>query len=229
MFVFFERCFGDALPHGLQAWCLLLEGSTDLSALQSAVLKQRLVPEVERLRLRVRRLGKIYGAARLTVTLGSILVPSLISLDQGGGTVRWCIWALGLLNSFCSACVSLFGVDRNYFTSKAQAAALEMEAWLFLSLAGRYDRSASSDSNGPIGHAAQFQDFVQRCEHMLSAAAHAEMPKPSTSTPPFQKKPSQNFSRPNSGTFQLDGSAVTSSGASLGALRGESSAQLAIA
>jgi hypothetical protein len=70
----------------------------------------------------------------------------------------WLIWAVSLATSVSNAFISLFGIDRSYFSCKDQLAVLEAEAWSFVALSGRYKDSS---------HQAQFTAFMERSEGIL--------------------------------------------------------------
>lgn len=145
---------------GLAAWSRLLEAA-DLAPADVAALRARLVPEVRRLRLHSRCVTLLFGSSRLTVSLCTLLVPSLVTLQSEDLDLRWLIWALGLLASSCNASAAIFGLDRSYFGLRAQLRDLDGEAWLFLLRAGRYRHEERSDAL-PL--------FVERCERMLRKA-----------------------------------------------------------
>lgn len=143
----------------LDVWAELLDGA--LTPHSSAVAVERVARIATRLRTRVWRLGWYYRGAKTFVSLGALLVPSLTGLDGDRVQTRmlfWLIWAVSLATSVSNAFISLFGIDRSYFSCKDQLAVLEAEAWSFVALSGRYKDSS---------HQEQFTAFMERSEGIL--------------------------------------------------------------
>ena len=147
-----------------EAWSKMLE-EAGISSTDAAALRARLVPAVARLRRHSLCVSLAFGASRLAVSVCTLLVPSLVSLQSSDQDLRWLMWSLGLAASSCNACASIFGLDRAYYGLRAQLRDLDGEAWLFLMRAGRYRQMERSQS---------LTLFVERCEGMLRKANHAE-------------------------------------------------------
>jgi len=146
---------------------------TSLLDHDKALLSARVVCSAQRLQIRVRSLRWLHCVAKTVVTIGSIMVPSLLALrDNPDRTdaVYWALWGVGLLTSFCNSAAMLFSIDRKYFVLKAQLRRLEREAWLYLSKAGPYRQTAPNQDC----HGAHLVCFVEKCEFILEVAARAE-------------------------------------------------------
>ena len=146
----------------LDVWAELLDGT--LTPHSAAVAVERVARIATRLRTRVWRLGWYYRGAKTFVSLGALLVPSLTGLDGDRVQTRmlfWLIWAVSLATSVSKAFISLFGIDRSYFSCKDQLTVLEAEAWSFVALSGRYKNAS---------HQEQFTAFMERCEGILDKA-----------------------------------------------------------
>ena len=162
----------------LDVWADLLDG-TELSPQAKAVARARVVTFATALRRRVHRLHWLYRAGRSAVTLGALLMPALTGLDSQRAVPEatfWLVWLLGLSTGASNAFLSLFGVDRKYFLLKEQLVRLESEAWLFLSLSGRYRAGE--------GHQGQMQAFVEKCELILDRATRVQDGEQGKASPP---------------------------------------------
>ena len=147
----------------LNVWAELLDGTT-LTPHSTAVAIERVARIATRLRGRVWRLGWYYRGAKTFVSLGALLVPSLTGLDSERmptPVLFWLIWAVSLATSISNAFISLFGIDRSYFSCKEQLAVLEAEAWSFIALSGHYKNAT---------HQEQFSTFMERSEGILDKA-----------------------------------------------------------
>lgn len=178
-----------------RSWAELLN-EINLSDTERAALRTRLVQGVEHLRWRVRLLGLALRLIKTLVTAGALLVPSLVSLqpssnDAGrNATLSWLVWAVGLTTSFGNASISLFSMDRKYFTMRDQLCLLETEMWLFLTCSGRYhhshhDEEAAHGSADEVCHRHHLNEFMERCEAMIVKASRAE---PAPPVPPSSKR-----------------------------------------
>ena len=131
------RYFNKPKPP-LDVWVELMEG-TSMTPHSTAVATERVARIATRLRSRVWRLGWYYRGAKTFVTLGALSVPALTGLDSDRVqpiVVFWLIWSISLATSASNAFVSLFGIDRAFFSCKDQLALLECEACSFISLSG---------------------------------------------------------------------------------------------
>lgn len=153
-------CCKDEYP--LLAWSNLLR-DVPLDDTSREIANIRIGQRARALRKRVSRLLMAYRISKITVTAGALLVPSITGLDESKSqpsTTFWLIWSLSLLTAGGNALISLFGIDRKYFLLKERSARLEEEAWLYVSLSGKYHTGAS--------HQDQFSFFVEHCEALLS-------------------------------------------------------------
>lgn len=156
------RCLSR--QNSLRVWSELLQATT-LTPHAVDIAQERVANTAIRLSSRVWRLGWYYRCAKTFVTLGALLVPALTGLDSQrlpSDVIFWLIWSISLATSASNAFVSLFGIDRSYFSCSDQLALLESEAWSFISLSSHYhDKS----------HQENFAVFMERCESILNKVA----------------------------------------------------------
>jgi hypothetical protein len=90
-------------------------------------------------------------------------------------TAYWIIWGIGLIVGISNAFVSLFRVDKNYYTVGNLLEKIESESWLFLTQSGPYQ--TQDEERGHIvksGHKSHFSDFIVKCEILINKAIRSE-------------------------------------------------------
>lgn len=173
-----ENCERERPIH---AWGDLI-AKTDLTEIQKKAIKVRVLSVAKRLRDRLFRLSIGYTILRTTTTVGSLLVPSLLAVQSNIDATGsyWAMWGIGLSVSLSNAFVSLFRVDKNYFTVGDLIEKIESEAWMYLTLSGKYQKEDLEDAeegtigNLHTGHRSQFSSFMERCELMMNKAIRTE-------------------------------------------------------
>ena len=176
------------IPETFETWATLID-ETDLTNIQKNAIKTRVISVVMRLRARLRRLSVAYTCLRTTTTVGSLLVPSILTLQSptqpvmqpsSGFSAYWAIWGIGLVVSISNAFVSLFRVDKNYFTIGNLLEKIESEAWLFLTQSGPYnpdnyeEEGVIVDESSHTGHRNRFRQFIEKCEILINKAVRSE-------------------------------------------------------
>lgn len=171
-------CYGNLASEKppIIEWGDLIE-QTHLTDIQKRAIRVRVLSVVKRLRDRLSRLTVIYTILRTSTTVGSLLVPSLLAVqsnvDQQGA--YWAMWGIGLAVSLSNAFVSLFRVDKNYFTVGDLIEKIESESWMFLTLSGKYKQDELEEhETGLSGHQLMFHKFMERCEVMMNKAIRTE-------------------------------------------------------
>jgi hypothetical protein len=106
-----------------------------------------------------------YDIGRLIVTIGSISIPALLSTENYmNRTISfWVIWSISLLVSLVNGYITLFKLDKKYFSNITIIEKLACEFWQYVSLCGKY-----SGSYGHIipTHENQFIFFANNIERM---------------------------------------------------------------
>lgn len=156
----------------MDKWGDLID-NTDLSDIQKKAIRVRVLSVVERLRDRLFYLTIGYTLLRTNTTVGSLLVPSLLAVQSNVNqeVAYWSMWGIGLLVSLSNAFISLFRIDKNYFTIGDLIERIESESWMYLTLSSRYKRD---DEEGYSGHRDMFSQFMERCETLINKAIRTE-------------------------------------------------------
>jgi hypothetical protein len=88
----------------------------ELSATQKNILKERYVILVEQMCYRAYRISVIYHVSHAVVTVGSLVVPALLSIQYmtTENQVYWVTWVVSLLVTTCNGLLTLFKIDKKY-------------------------------------------------------------------------------------------------------------------
>jgi hypothetical protein len=133
----------------------------DLLAINEAILVTDLDPSKKRmLQLRVNGLlaeylfrCRVYSVTfhglRITTTIGSLIVPALLSVQYVNGNVStqsatigvqvyWTVWILSLFVTVCNGLLNLMKIDKKYYMIHTCYQHLLSEVWQYLQLSGKY-------------------------------------------------------------------------------------------
>ena len=112
------------------------------------ILKSRFLYEVLNYDMRRNHTKKYYNIFRFAVTVGSILLPALLSIGQMDPAKLpknfdqisyWSTWSISLTVTVCNGFLQLFSLDKNYFEFALTSEQLKTEGWQFFQLSGKYD------------------------------------------------------------------------------------------
>lgn len=85
----------------------------------------------------------LYDMGRLIVTVGSISIPALLSTETyiDRSVSFWVVWSISLLVSLVNGYITLFKLDKKYFSNITIIEKLACEFWQYASLCGKYSGS----------------------------------------------------------------------------------------
>jgi hypothetical protein len=141
----------------------LFESLTDLSPQQIDVIKHRYKFLMSEYRRRAAYYSALFYTLRMTMTVGSLAVPALLSIQTNPANQQnmyWFTWALSLAVTTANGVMTLFKLDRRFFMLHATMEKLRTEMWQYVQLSGRY--SGHHGANRPT-HANQYVYF---CSHL---------------------------------------------------------------
>ena len=108
----------------------------------------------------------LFYTLRITMTVGSLTVPALLSLKVDGpvgeSALYWTTWAISLAVTTSNGLMTLFKLDKRFFMLHGVAERLRTETWQFLTLAGRYSGHYNTDE--PPTHANQYVHYCTNIE-----------------------------------------------------------------
>jgi hypothetical protein len=104
-----------------------------------------------------------FDGGRLLVTIGSISVPAILSIEYNivRQEIYWVVWGISLAVSIINAYITLFKFDKKYYSNIAILERLSCEFWQYVALCGRY--SGNYTSSIPT-HENQFTFFMNNIE-----------------------------------------------------------------
>ena len=110
---------------------------TVLSPEQKKALLERLSSLLTEYYWRSLRFSISFHGLRITITVGSLIVPALLSI-QSTANIYWVVWVLSLLVTISNGIMSLLKVDKKYYVLNTTYQHLLSEAWQFVYLSGKY-------------------------------------------------------------------------------------------
>jgi hypothetical protein len=159
-----------------RAFEIALSDLTSLSPLQKKIIEQRyllLLGEFER---RAFFYAILFHTCRVLVTIGSLIVPALLSIQYTDTTtstsmanpedfayqIYWATWVVSLLVTTSNGIFTLFKVDKKYYLLHSTLEQLRSEGWQYLELSGRF--SGFYTPKETPSHTNQFLFFCHRVE-----------------------------------------------------------------
>jgi len=139
---------------------------TDLTEQQRATIKERYRFLMAEYRRRLWMYAMLFYVLRITMTVGSLTVPALLSLSVAPAQVemlKWLTWSISLAVTTANGLITLFKVDKRFFMLHSVAERLRTETWQYLSLASRY--SGHYGGHKPT-HANQYVYYTSQLERI---------------------------------------------------------------
>jgi hypothetical protein len=176
---------------------------TDLTTLQRHSIKERYRFLMTEYRYRCRLYAVLFYMFRITMTVGSLAVPALLSIQSGSSApsyMYWLTWGVSLAVTTSNGVMTLFKLDKRFFSLHATAERLRSETWQFVQLAGRY--SGHHGTTKP-SHANQFVYYCSQLEKINMARVDDEYIKAgddSTKTP-APTRPADPTAKPTGDTM----------------------------
>jgi len=127
-----------------------------ITSLNQHLFASRYLPLFKSYRARSRYYALVFHSSRFIVTVGSITVPALLSL-QSADNLKWLTWAISLAVTIFNGILTLFKIDKKYYYLHTVRGVLESEAYQFIALAGRYGKAR--DATATNSHVYQFPYF----------------------------------------------------------------------
>ncbi len=146
-----------------------------ISLLNQHLFASRYLPLFKSYRARSRYYALVFHSSRFIVTVGSITVPALLSL-QSADNLKWLTWTISLAVTIFNGILTLFKIDKKYYYLHTVRGVLESEAYQFLALAGRYGKT--KDAAVTNSHAYQFPYFCIAMEKIRMKQIEEEYFKP---------------------------------------------------
>lgn len=144
-----------------------------LTDVQKQIIQIRYLSILENFQRRSRNYSYIFFSGHFIVTVGSLFVPALLSIQNSDKSftfsgfnfsvqVYWATFVISLLVTIFNGIITLFKVDKKYYFLNTTLERLRSEGWQYFSLTGRYDgRLLKTDIPN---HSNQFVHFTYYVE-----------------------------------------------------------------
>ena len=145
----------------------IINGLNLSSETDKSILKSRFLYEVLNYDMRRNHTKKYYNGFRFIVTVGSILLPAILSIGQMDPAKLpknfdrfsyWASWTISLTVTACNGFLQLFSLDKNYFEYAITSEQLKTEGWQYFQLSGKYEEYES--------HKAAYRPFCKSIENI---------------------------------------------------------------
>jgi hypothetical protein len=147
--------------------------SIELSDIQKQILQTRYLSILENFQRRSRNYSYVFFAGHFIVTVGSLFVPALLSIEKSDKIytltaanfsiqIYWITFVISLLVTISNGILTLFKVDKKYYFLNTTLERLRSEGWQYFSLTGRY--SGQLVKHKIPSHANQFIYFTHYIE-----------------------------------------------------------------
>jgi hypothetical protein len=183
--------------------------SLEISDVQKEIIKIRYLSILENFQRRSRNYSYIFFSGHFIVTVGSLFVPALLSIQNSDksytftGTnftvqVYWTTFVISLLVTIFNGILTLFKVDKKYYFLNTTLERLRSEGWQYFSLTGRYDGRLLT--NEKPNHVNQFIHFTHYIEKIKMKQVEEEYYKADEK---IGQAPTQNGNNQNSNGQEL--------------------------
>lgn len=145
----------------------------NLSDVQKQIIQHRYINILENFQKRARKHSYVFFTGHFMITVGSLFVPALLSIQNVNTTVSingssfstnvyWATFIISLLVTMCNGLLTLFKVDKKYYFLHTTLERLRSEGWQYAGLTGRY--SGHLIGNAVPTHQNQFVFFTHYIE-----------------------------------------------------------------
>jgi len=146
----------------------------ELSSAQKEMIQARYIAILENFQKRTRNHSILFFIGHFIVTVGSLFVPALLSIQNSGSNytfdnpsftiqIYWATFVISLLVTICNGILTLFKVDKKYYFLNTTLERLRSEGWQYMGLTGRYSGQLLSNGVQPT-HQNQFIYFIHYVE-----------------------------------------------------------------
>ena len=126
--------------------------SLDLDFQKKTSIKYRFISLLDEYTFRSKRYSRAFHSLRIIISVGSLIVPALLSVQFTGGSsssstgstasvsssVYWIVWVLSLFVTISNALMNLLKIDKKYYTLHTTLHQIVSEGWLYIELSGKY-------------------------------------------------------------------------------------------
>jgi hypothetical protein len=139
----------------------------DLTPHQCSFIKERYRFLLREYRRRCRIYSILFYILRITMTVGSLAVPALLSIQSAANPadrMYWITWSISLAVTTANGLTTLFKLDKRFFLLHGVAERLRTEAWQYLTLSGRYSGHHGLKNGETPTHKNQYVYYCSQIE-----------------------------------------------------------------
>jgi hypothetical protein len=156
----------------------------DLSPSRKAIVLDRYVSLVETYNHIKKRYTVAYNFTRSIVTLLHVLTPGFVSIqpyfgaDTYSNAMYWVTFATTVVSGLITSYISLFKLDKKFYSTTHAYLRLESEGWAYITLTGKYGRDP--DTGVAPTHDSRFHQFCNEVEQIRQSEMKVDMIKTGT-------------------------------------------------
>jgi hypothetical protein len=164
-----RRCLGFVRKNNtIDELIVVISQLEQLDVLEKFLIRTRYVELLISMKRRAFYYSILFRSFRLIVTIGSLLVPALLSVQYDTNTrgqMYWATWILSLAVTTSNGIFTLLKVDKKYYFVHTIMELLISEGWQYFALTGRYGESGNLLPAGTVHtHHNMFQFFCHYVE-----------------------------------------------------------------
>ena len=141
---------------------------------QREMIEARYLAILENFQKRTRNHSIVFFMGHFIVTVGSLFVPALLSIQNSGSNytfnnvnftvqIYWATFVISLMVTICNGILTLFKIDKKYYFLNTTLERLRSEGWQYFGLTGRYSGQLLGNGIEPT-HQNQFIYFIHYVE-----------------------------------------------------------------
>lgn len=185
----------------------------ELPDVQKQIIIRRYLTILENFQRRSRNYSYIYFGGHFIITVGSLFVPALLSIQNSDKSftfsgnsfsvqIYWITFVISLLVTTFNGILTLFKVDKKYYFLNSTLERLRSEGWQYFSLTGRYSGHLLGNKQQPT-HANQFIFFTHYIEKIKMKQVEEEYLKAEEKVPHAPNSHSHSNIPQNQGITEL--------------------------
>ncbi len=164
-----RRCMGFVRKNNtIDELITVISNLEQLDTLEKFLIRTRYVELLISMKRRALYYSILFRSLRLIVTIGSLLVPALLSVQYDTNykdQMYWATWIISLAVTTSNGIFTLLKVDKKYYFIHTIMELLISEGWQYFALTGRYGESGNLLPSGTIHtHHNMFQFFCHYVE-----------------------------------------------------------------
>ena len=148
--------------------------SLKITDVQKQIIQIRYLSILENFQRRSRNYSYIFFSGHFIVTVGSLFVPALLSIQNSDKNftfsginfsvqIYWATFVISILVTIFNGILTLFKVDKKYYFLNTTLERLRSEGWQYFSLTGRYDgRLLKNESPTHLNQFVHFTHYVEK-------------------------------------------------------------------